>query len=176
MPSALLRFPGACGIRDFLQGGLRTIARDGDPIAYFARKNIDYIEKGSGLFGCLIAFDPVRFHPVQTRDEHVCIGVNGPVEIDKDVTWIPPRLMKSDIPWDTLKSVEEAQDIIGSSLQEERLAMLDKVNGYFEEVSVLVASDLPLPDVPWFDVSEEERRAILEALNAQSRFTSPVIS
>lgn len=171
LPSVLLRFPGACGVRNFLYGRLFSIARPGEPLAYFTRVNFDFIRQGVSFFGCLIVFEPRRFSLVKTEEANVFIGMNKPVEKDKDVTWIPPRLMDTVDSWEAYDSVEKVHDLIGGTLYKEREQMLSVLNAYFEEVSMVVESKLPLPKVPWYEVPAEERLNILAGLGQKVRWS-----
>ncbi len=172
VPAVLLRFPGACGVRDFLHGTLSTLARSGDRVTWFTRATFEDIERGVGHFGCFLVFDPLRYGLCEVAGAPgIYVGTNPRVVCDADVTWMPPRLMASIADWSPYATVESAHALVGPTLKAERTQMAERVNAYFEEISALLASGRPPPDRPWYDVSPAERAGILSEIGHAARWT-----
>ncbi len=159
----LLRFPGACGVRDFLRGDLKTVAHPRDEIAYFTTRTFEDVALGSSLFGTLVIFDPARLPLVRLHgSEHVYLGPNPELELETDVTWVPPRLVASVSDWSPYDRPEKVRSLCGPAWEEERAQMRLKVNAYFEEISALARAGIPFPKTSWYATPQEERARLLK--------------
>ncbi len=170
-PKALLRFPGPCGIRDFLCGRLRRLASAGEAIVYFTACHFDDIATGVAHFGALVILKPIQFQIVQTREPHIFIGQNCAVDAGRDVAWVPPRVAASVEDWSGIGTKTEIEDLTGPDARDERLETLENVNRYFSEVSDLVDAGFSFPDGYWFLTRRAERVATLAKLDLKSRWT-----
>jgi hypothetical protein len=172
VPSVLLRFPGACGVRDFLNGTLKTLANPRDSITYFTTRNFDDIRAGSSHFGSFVVFDPSRFPLVKLAgSDHVYLGANPEVALEVDVTWVPPRLMATVEDWTLYDRPEAVRELCGPDWVEERFEMQLQINGYFEEISALEQAGVPLPGSSWYGTPAELRRQLLAQAGGIPRWT-----
>ena len=172
VPAVLLRFPGACGVRDFLQGELETLAHPRDTITYFTTRNFADIQSGSSFFGSFVVFDPSRMPLVRLAgSDHVFLGPNPKVKLETDVTWVPPRLMSSIQDWSPYSTPDQVRELCGPDWKDERFEMMLQVNAYFEEISSLAQRGIPFPTTPWYATPVIERRRLLAQAGAQPRWT-----
>ena len=168
----LLRFPGACGVRDFLRGNLKTLANPQDTITYFTTRNFDEIRAGSGYFGGFVVFDPARLPLVRLDgSDHVFLGPNPLVQPEVDVTWVPPRLMESVTDWSRFVTPAQVRELCGPAWQQERFEMSLQVNAYFEEISSLALRGVPFPQTAWYATASEERLRLLAMAGSEPRWT-----
>lgn len=171
---ALLRFPGACGVRDFLQGSLVTLSHPAEPLVFLADRGLSSIHPGASRFGGLVAFLPAGTPVVCSREEpHVYVALNVPVRLEQDVTWVPPRVWTSALHWGGFGSVDEVREACGPDLDDEKLEMSQQVNAYFEEISHLARAGLPYPSTPWYATPLEERLTLVERAGGQPRWSAP---
>lgn len=173
-PRALLRFPGACGVRDFLQGSLVTLSHPGERVVFLASRGLSDIHPGASRFGGLVAFLPPGTPLVRSSTEaHVYVALNVPVSREREVTWVPPRVWTSVADWSGFGSADEVREACGPSLGEERLAMAQQVNAYFEEISQLERAGVPFPATPWYATPPEERLTLLRRAGSEARWSAP---
>ena len=173
-PSALLRFPGACGVRDFMSGALVTLADPDERLAFLATCSLPEILPGAGRFGGLVAFLPAGTPLVKSRREaHVYVALNVPVRREQDVTWAPPRMWTAGTDWGAFRSAAEVREACGPSLPEEKLSMAQQVNAYFEEISQVGRAGIPYPSTPWYATPLEERLTLLGRAGAPARWSAP---
>jgi hypothetical protein len=171
-PAVLLRFPGACGVRDFLQGSLKTLANPQDTITYFTSRNFKDIRAGSALFGSFVVFDPSRLPLVRLHgSDHVFLGPNPRVELEVDVTWVPPRFMESVTDWNRYSTPTLVRELCGPDWQEERFEMSLQINAYFEEIAALAQRGIPFPVTSWYETPLDERLRLLARAGAKPRWT-----
>jgi hypothetical protein len=174
VPRVLLRFPGACGVRDFFQGALRCWSHPEDRVSWFTTRNFGDIHEGAGMFGALAVALP-RGTPVVRLEgsDHVFLCPNGPARIEQDVTWVPPRMVRSVRDWGAYAGVAEVRAACGPALEEERWAVRQAVNAYFEEISGLSRAGLPFPATPWYATPLDERLTLLRRAGAVPRWSAP---
>jgi hypothetical protein len=85
--------------------------------------------------------------------------------------WVPPsRVEGARALLDGAGDVVEAARRIDAA-EDERLATLDALGAYVEELAGLAAAGAPPPPGPWCDVAPDERRRLLAAHGVEGRFT-----
>lgn len=169
-PRALLRFPGPCGIRDFLNGELKFLATPEDRVVYFTSRNFEYIEEGAGLFGSLVVFDALKFEIVQTAVAHVYVGKNCALSTEHRIGWAPPSVMKRVEDWSGVDSPEILAKLIGPD-SGEREAVQKLADAYFAEIEA-VAKVERRPGKFWFAMSAAERVRMLERIGFAPRWSA----
>ena len=175
VPRTLLRFPGACGVRDFLDGALRSYSRPDDPVSWFTTRDFGDIHEGAGHFGALAVCLPPGTPVVRLEgSDHVFLCLNAPAQREKDVTWVPPRMVRSVENWGAFAGLPEVRAACGPSLEEERWAVRQAVNGYFEEIAWLTQAGVPYPETPWYATPVEERLRLLQRAGGVPRWSAPL--
>jgi len=173
-PSVLLRFPGACGVRDFLHGALATLAHPAERVAWLTSRSFEDIHPGASRFGGLVAFPSAQVPLVRAHgSDHVYVALNTPVTLERDVTWVPPRMWTAVTDWRVFSSAGEVREACGPTLAMEKLAMAQQVNAYFEEISHLGRAGIPFPSGPWYATPLAERLTLLERAGAPPRWSAP---
>lgn len=170
-PTALLRFPGACGVRDFLAGTMTRLSPPDDPVIHFTRASFAYIRQGAGLFGCLLVFEPARFGLVATADPLVLLGREAPFEAARDLAWVPPRLVEQDAGWERMRGQADLERLAGPTLVDEARVMRATLDRYFAEVDAVWESGLDRSATPWFARPVESRRAVLGVIGHPGGWT-----
>ncbi|MEN9799951.1 MAG: hypothetical protein RL653_3648 [Pseudomonadota bacterium] len=174
LPPTLLRFPGACGVRDFMDGTLRSYSRADEAVSWFTTRDFGDIHAGAGLFGALVVALP-RGTPVVRLSgvDHVFLCLNAPARPEQDVTWVPPRMVREVADWRRFEDLAHVRAACGPSLEEERWAVRQAVNAYFEEISWLTQAGVPYPSTPWYATPLEERLRLLERAGGTPRWSAP---
>jgi len=161
-------------VRDFLQGALVTLSHPAERVVFLASRGLSDIHPGASCFGGLVAFLPPGTPLVRSSTEaDVYVALNVPVKLEKDVTWVPPRVWQAVADWSGFGSAGEVRDACGPSLAEERLDMAQQVNAYFEEISHLARAGLPYPATPWYATPRDERISLLQRAGAEARWSAP---
>lgn len=174
VPRVLLRFPGACGVRDFFTGALRSWSHPDDRVSWFTTRDFGDIHEGAGMFGALAVTLPLGTPVVRLEgSDHVFLCPNGPARPEQDVTWVPPRMVRGVADWSVFAGVAEVRAACGPLLEEERWAVRQAVNAYFEEISGLARAGVPYPSTPWYATPLEERLTLLGRAGAAPRWSAP---
>ncbi len=169
-PRALLRFPGPCGIRDFLNGELKFLATPEDRVVYFTSRNFEYIEEGAALFGSLVVFDALKFEIVQTAASHIYVGKNLPLSAEHRIDWVPPSVMKRVENWSEIDGPDALAKLIGPG-SDERDTVRKMAGDYFAEINA-VAQLERRPGKFWFALSAAERTRELQRLGVAPRWSA----
>ena len=174
VPRTLLRFPGACGVRDFMNGTLRSYSRADEPVSWFTTRNFGDIHDGAGLFGALAVALPPGTPVVRlSGKDHVFLCLNAPARPGIDVTWVSPRVVREVPDFNVFENLDQVRAACGPTLEEERWAVQQAVNAYFEEIAGLTQAGVPYPDTPWYATPLEERLTLLRRASAAPRWSAP---
>ncbi len=165
----LFRYPGPEGILASLQGRLSRLAPGPLPYAWLSTT------PGTGVpaaatFGAVAVLDPLRLSPCVAPERDACLAVNGPLDPDCEVVWIPPDPCATALPWDTLQSGSQVVSALGVGYAALRSAMIDRVAAYLEEVDLLRKAGADTR-VAWCERSLAYRRRVLSEYGIAGQFT-----
>ena len=155
----LFRYPGPLGLREALLGAR---FRPAPPSARWV-----WLASSPGLTGSaarrfgLVAFlEPLRLDPCATPEKGLYRGVNRAVP-PESVVWAPPSVLRLHLPWDRIRTADDARGRIGPAYDAERRRVAEALAAYVEELSALERAGVPAPRAPWHDVDAAERRRLL---------------
>jgi|GEM_PF-2662657 len=172
-PRLLIRYPGACGVRDHFNETLKNLAHPDQPISHFTTELIPYIREGARRFGIFVIPNPTGEIPLvkASGEEPVYLTMNTPLIRDQDYCWIPARLLPE---LQERKSVENVSEILhefGDEILEAKISSRFELEDYFREVGGVISSGIALPVERWHELPERRRREILRGIGAEPVWT-----
>lgn len=156
----LFRFPGACGLVEWLLGSLVTLGKRTDAELWAATAPLNGEVPGAIHFGTFALLQPLRFGMCEASPG-IFVGANRPLDDPDRIAWIPPSAMEAAIPWDRVSSAGEAAEYLGTGIEREREAVIDSLDLYAREVEAIAKAGVPDPEIRWCDRPEELRAKLL---------------
>ena len=168
----LFRYPGPDGLLALLRGGLRRLAPPGTDWLWLAGTPTGTQARSVGLFGAVAVLEPLRLSPCVARERGAFLGANRQVSAHEGLVWVPPSRVRARLPWDRIRTPDEAIRRFGPGYGEERAAVAERLAAYLEELSALRRAGAPDPPRPWCAVSPRQRRALLERHGVPATWTT----
>jgi hypothetical protein len=172
-PRILIRYPGACGVRDHFNESLVTLARTDLKSCHFTTELIPYIRKGARRFGLFVVPNPNGRIPLirLPGEEPAYLSENLALTRDQDYCWVPASLLAEIQSEEQAVQVSEILDRHGERIAEARLNVRIELDNYFGEVRQVISSGVPLPEERWHELPEVRRRAILREIGVKPTWT-----
>lgn len=166
----LFRFPGACGLVEWLLGSLVTLAKPGDAELWAATSPVNGEVPGAIHFGTFALLQPLRFGMCEASPG-LWVGANRPLDDPGRIAWVPPSAMEAAVPWERIADAGEAGAHFGSGLERERGEVIDSLELYSREVEAIAKAGVPDPEIRWCDRPEELRAKLLAEFGVASIWT-----
>jgi len=167
----LFRYPGPEGLHALLSGGLARLAPGAADAVWLAAVPGHERMRPARLFGAAALLEPLRLAPCATRRRGVYLGVNRSLRRAVPIAWVPPSAIRSRIPWDRIRRVEEAERRYGRGYPDERARALEALGAYLEEIDALERFGALPSDRAWLAVGRRERLARLADAGLTPRWT-----
>ncbi|MHC4830340.1 MAG: hypothetical protein ACYTFT_08305 [Planctomycetota bacterium] len=172
----LFRYPGPFGVMDRALGTMRWLGPAEDPWLWLADAPARAEAGGAKLFGVIAVLQPLRFSPARTHTEGHYIGENAlldPATDHEHCVWIPPEVCDAALDWDALALGAEVREAFGGAAFDAATARVQgELAGYLEELDALQRARAQPLTQAWCDVTDSERRSILETHGIPGRWTA----
>ena len=128
----LFRFPGAEALLAFLGSQLPTLGAPASPVVWLSARPLRDDLPAVARFGTVVLLEPLRAHPVATKEPDVYLGENLPLDQLGPVVWAPPSVLTRNLDWDATRTESEAQALFGFGWQEERREVEERLRRHLE--------------------------------------------